>query len=254
MAGYVARAYTPANAALLFVGDITPADAVAHASKWFGDVAAPARATPAIDESLPVADTRVVARAHVDAARVRISWRIPTDHDDPERWETLQQLLGGTETALARWKLRDKLHLVTSVQSSYARRAHGSLFTIDAVAAAGHDTREVVAGIDAFLRELVATAPPPSTIEWSRLEVVRRHLLGRETASERAAHLVDEWIAEGTATRAEPTLDFDAAILIRLVGFGLRNEHRAVLECVPDAAAPISGVVTSRIGGGFVGR
>jgi predicted Zn-dependent peptidase len=243
MKRFVARTYVPGSAVLIFVGDISASDALAHAQKWFGDIPSLPRAAPVIDQSLPSAEARIVAHAHVDSPRVRVSWRIPASNDVSASWTAFRHLLDGQEVGLLRWKLREQSHLASSVQVSYWRRAHGSLFSVEAVVAEGHEPDEVVAAIDAFFKDI---APGARQIKWARMEAARERVLAHEKASRRAEQLEDDWIAGGAAASDQERDDFSDATVIELVGRVLQAGHRAVFECVPDAAAPIAGVVVSR--------
>jgi zinc protease len=244
MQAFVERTYTPGDAALFLVGDITPVEAREHVAKWFGDVRGAPRAAEPVDEALPTEEVRIAARANVSAARVRISWRIPRALDDAERWESLQRLLGGNETGLLRWKLRDELHLVSRANATYSRRAFGSVFSFDFVVEPAHQPAEVEAAVDAFLANLVAVPPRSDYFEWARQQVERQRLLDSESSSERAESLAGRWIKHEKLTLSSETSPFDMVALHQLVGRALVPGHRAVFACAPDPSSPIAGVAS----------
>lgn len=249
MTAFVEEAYRPDVAALFFVGDISAAEGLARARKWFGDIPSAARRPTPVDPSLPAGEAHIAIRALVSAARVRITWRIPREYDVPSRWRVFENMLGGQETGLLRWELRDSRRLVSTISTSYDPRAHGSTFSIDATVAAGHTPEEVVSAVDAFLDALPSKDVGALHLDWAREEGMRADLLEGATTSERAARLAGAWLINGTASLTSGPWDLDAAHLATLVGSALEKQHRAVLTCTPDPSASIAGITVSRNSG-----
>jgi predicted Zn-dependent peptidase len=244
MRRYVESEYVPQRAAIFLVGDITPEDAVARVTKWFGEVPPGEPASYGLPESLPTAGTRVFAHANVDAARIRISWRIPRAMDHAFQWEALVQLLAGNEVQLLPWKLRDELKLASSISASYVELKHGSMFSIDATVAKGRDPGELLSEIDGFLSKVVDT--DRGRIAWAVREVERKRAFDRETTAARATLLAREWILARHERDPAEFEQFDVATILQLVGLALVPAHRVVVRCEVDPGAPITGVVESR--------
>jgi predicted Zn-dependent peptidase len=216
---YVQTEYVPQRAAVFLVGDITPQDALARVTKWFGDIPPGQQAWAPQEELLPTSGTRVVVRANVDAPRIRITWRIPRALDDAFQWEAFGHLLDGEEVALLVWKFRDELKLAPKVSASYNRRKLGSVFQIEATVAPGHDPDELIAKVDDFLAKILDAER--GRFMWAAEEVARSRAFEGETTAGRAERLAGAWV------RARPEDDpaalerFDAATVLRLVGLAL---------------------------------
>jgi predicted Zn-dependent peptidase len=241
---YLESVYVPQRAAVFFVGDITPEDAVTRVAKWFGDVPPGKPVSFALPESLPSTGTQIVVHANVEAPRLRISWRIPRELDHAFQWEAFEQLLDGNEVQLLVWKFRDELKLVSSITASYTELKLGSVFSIEATVAQGKDPGELLAKIDEFLAKVVDAER--SRTAWAVREVARKRAFDRETTAARATILAREWALARPEEDPATVEHFNAATILQLVGLALVPDHRVVIRCDADAGAPIAGVVVSR--------
>jgi predicted Zn-dependent peptidase len=240
---YLRSSFTPDRASLVLVGDFDTADMQARVSRWFGDIpAGPSPWTWPSDEMLPAASTDITLRANVDAARVFFQWRIPRALDSAFEWEALTDYLDGNASAFLRWELRDKQHVVDSIDASYSRAPLGSTFRVTARVAKGHSTADVVKAVGALVARVVAEGPNPVRVERAGLEALRARLVSRETTAGRAQLLYEAWLY-GSPWAAPDGKLLDAPRAVALLRDAFVDEHRVVVRCEVDPGAPIRGTV-----------
>ena len=156
------RWYTPANAAVVVVGDVDPADVLALAEKTYGQI--PARAVPARKpqiEPMQQGLRRINFKAPAEQSYLALSFKVPqltsleatSDNDDALALTVLSAVLDGYSGArLDRALTQGPDRLADSAGAGNGLMGRGpQTFTLDAVPAPG----KTPAQLEAALREQV---------------------------------------------------------------------------------------------------
>ncbi len=146
--------YTPNNAVLVIVGDVTPADAMTEVKQYFGQITQrPVPARPDVDEFMHTGERSMTIRAAVQVPTVSLAWNVPSlsTADKPEDAYALSlasEVLDGGLSAHLESRLVRKQRILAGVSSGYDLFGRGgSLFMITAVPAQGHTLEEARAAI-----------------------------------------------------------------------------------------------------------
>jgi zinc protease len=171
--------YTPNNAVLVIVGDVTPNDAMKQVKQYFGSV--PQRPVPSrsdVDEFMHIGERNMTIHAAVQVPTVALAWNVPslTTADKPEDAYALSlasEVLDGGLSARLETRLVRKQQILAGVSSNYDLFGRGgSLFTISAVPAQGHTLTEARAAI---LNEIEKLKTDPITAdEMARVKINQR--------------------------------------------------------------------------------
>jgi zinc protease len=152
--------YTPANASVAIVGDVTPARARELAEKYFG--ALPSHAPPEHRVAPPVkleADKRVELEDRVALERLYLVWPSPPlfKPGDAEL-DLLATVLGGRSGRLYK-RLVHELQVAQDVQVHQASGMLASEFRVVVTAKPGHTAAEMEKLVQAELAQLTSSAP-----------------------------------------------------------------------------------------------
>ncbi len=154
--------YVPSNASLVLCGDFDPDEAKELIERYFGGlptVEQPERVeVPAVtmSEQVVVRQTEV----GVPHQKVWIAWPTPALYAEGDAaLDVVSSVLtGGKEGRL--WKaLVHEQQIAQAVSASQASFAEGSVYIVQATAAEGHTTDELVTEIDRLLAEFAAEGP-----------------------------------------------------------------------------------------------
>jgi zinc protease len=188
------RAWSPAGATLIAVGDIDATSVRAEAARVFGDwpmgTSMPAVPSPA--PARPVRDIIAVHRAGAAQAEVRVgqigpSRRTPSYH----ALVTLNALLGGQFTSRINRNLREARAITYGARSAFDLRRVGGLFSCDA--SVQSDAAAVaVAEIQREFREIAGDRPPTADeLDEARASLTRGYVRHFETPGQIARAAVE---------------------------------------------------------------
>ncbi|MCB9746007.1 MAG: insulinase family protein [Alphaproteobacteria bacterium] len=161
--------YVPNNASLVVTGDFDPEQTKELIELYFGPL--PAGAEPPETQAPPVTplEEAVEVRkteAGVPHQKVWVAWRTPKLYDPGDaELDLLSSLLtDGKDSRLTQALVIDQqiAKEVSAYQSSFGL---ASMYVIEATAAEGHSTDEVVAAIDAVLADLSENPPTAEELE-----------------------------------------------------------------------------------------
>ncbi len=184
-------AYTPGNAAIIVVGDVTPERALplleTHFGKWQGGPAPQhgALATPATP---PARQIYIVDKPGAPQSQVRIGWvGVPRSTPDYFPITVMNTVLGGAFSSRLNLNLREKHGYTYGASSQFDMRLGAGPF----VAAAGIQTDKTADALKEFFNELNAILQPVPADELARAKnyVALRYPLGFETTADIAARL-----------------------------------------------------------------
>ncbi len=184
-------AYHPRNAAIIVVGDTTPARVVpmleTNFGKWQGG-AAPAHAPPAAPPLPATREIYIVDKPGAPQSQVRIGWAgVARSTPDYFPITVMNTVLGGSFSSRLNLNLREKHGYTYGAQSVFDMRLGAGPF----VAAAGIQTDKTADALKEFFNELNGILQPVPADEVTRAThyVALRFPLGFETTGEIAARL-----------------------------------------------------------------
>ncbi len=159
--------YLPNNATLTICGDFDSDEAKALVEKYFGPIpSGPEPTRPPPPAIVPLASEVVVRKTdEVPLSKVWIAWRSPAlfQAGDADLDILSSVLSDGKDSRLYKTLVRDK-QIAKDIRAYQASAALGSLYVVEATAAPGHSTDEVVAEVDRVLGELRASGPTPDEV------------------------------------------------------------------------------------------
>ena len=235
---YARRACAPGRMALVLVGDLDPAAALAQLQSTLGALPAgePPEAAVLPDLNLALGDRRVQMQG--DGFRLLAGWRVPsrTDADAPAL-DLLARILGGGPSSRLSKRLKG---LATGLEVSVGRPGarYPNLLVVDATPLPGHSLQEVEDALESEILRL--RQEPVSAEEWNRA-LAQLDLARLETASDAgdlSAALGVAWAQtgswrgfgdEGSRLRAA-----GPEALQRAAATYLLPSHRTLVEVVPD--------------------
>ena len=160
--GFFRTWYTPNNASLVVAGDFDPAQAKAEIQRQFGGIPRGPEAVHATTAPAALAQDVVVEEYDdVPHQRVWMAWISPALYapGDAELDLLSSVLTGGKDARLSRALVQEQ-QVAQDVSAYQASSSLGSMYVIEATAAEGHDTAEVVAAVEAILAKVWADEPP----------------------------------------------------------------------------------------------
>ena len=188
---YYKSVYQPGNAAIIVVGDVTPARVVPmleqHFGKWVG-VPVPARTAPATPPAPSERQIYLIDKPGAPQSQVRIGW-VGVARSTPDYFPitVMNTVLGGAFSSRLNLNLREKHGYTYGAQSQFDMRLGAGPF----VAAAGIQTDKTADALKEFFNELNGILQPVPADELTRAKhyVSLRYPLGFETTGDIAARL-----------------------------------------------------------------
>ncbi len=232
------RWYLPNNAVLSVVGDYDPATIKDQVKTWFGDV--PRGPDPVKTVAAPVTLTaQKVVRVEKDVPfpSLWMSWITPPllQPGDAELDLYANYLAGGVDAPLYKALVRD-LKIAQDVSAYQGSQQLGSMFTIQATAAAGHTVEELAAAIDTVLTQTLATPMSAEDLQIARTTYEVGFWDGLSSISGKATQLVQYMsltgdpgylardlaryqsaTTDGVATAARTWLPLDRRVILQFV-------------------------------------
>ncbi|MCB9742893.1 MAG: insulinase family protein [Alphaproteobacteria bacterium] len=161
--------YLPNNASLVVAGDFEPEKAKELIELYFGQIPAgeqpPETAAPEVTPLAEVIEVRKT-EAGVPHKKLWLAWRSPALYEagDAELDLLSSLLTDGKDSRLTQALVIDQ-QIAKEVSAYQVSMDLGSMYVIEATAAEGHDTDELIAAIDAVLAELAESGPTAEEIE-----------------------------------------------------------------------------------------
>ena len=182
--------YVPNNATLTICGDFDPAQAKQLVERYFGPIPKGEEPSPLVDvEPTPLAAEKVVRKEDPLAPhpKVWIAWQTPRAMAEGDaELDILSSLLSEGKDSLLVRELVTKQQLAKDVSAyQYSARLNGQYF-IEATAAEGHTTDELVAAIDALLTVQLEQLPDADKIEVIKLNWEKRFYQSLQSISRKA--------------------------------------------------------------------
>lgn len=154
--------YGPDNASLVVTGDFEPKEAKKLIAQYYGGIPSGPKVERQETPAVTIDTTRVITQYDdVPERKVWLAWlspelRGPGDAD----LDLLSQVLSDGKDSRLYYKLVKELRIAKDVGAYQQSLARGSMYVIQATAAEGHTTQEVVAAIDAELAHVFGDQPP----------------------------------------------------------------------------------------------
>lgn len=236
--------YLPNNATLTLAGDFDPAEAKALVEQYFGPIPRGPHAQWVTDAPASLSEEKVVRHeSQVPHDKVWIAWLSPKMYapGDAEMDIISGLLAEGKDSRLYKALVKDQ-QIAKDVQAFQYSAFLQSQFIIEATAAEGHSTDELVAAIDAEIASLLANGPSVEEVELARTSWEVRFFEGLQSISGKANQLSSYNTLVGRP-------DFIQEDLQRYLDVSPQGVHaaarttllpgkRVVLHVVPEPAAP----------------
>ena len=175
--------YGPNNAVLVLAGDITPAEARPLVEKYFGDIPAGPKSTPAA-AAVPTLKAPVTATFHDEVANTTIfrMWAVPgiTGKDTPAL-EMAASVLGGLASSrLDNALVRDKKTAV-SVSAGVDEYERVGEFEVEATVRPGVDPALVGKQLDAIIADFIKNGPTAEELKRAKTDDIAGTIKGLES-------------------------------------------------------------------------
>jgi predicted Zn-dependent peptidase len=235
---YARRACAPSRMAILIVGDLDAAPAIAQLQKTLGALPQGDPPDPPVlpDLNLALGDRRVQIQG--EGFRLLTGWRIPArSSPDAPALELLVRILGGGPSARLSKRLTG-LASDLSVSTGRPGARYPNLLVVDAKPLPGHSLQEVKDAIESEILRL--RQEPVSQDEWNRAlaQLDLAHLNTESDAADFTAALGMAWTQTGSwrgFTEEEGRLrKAGPEALQRAAATYLLPDHRTAVEVVPD--------------------
>jgi zinc protease len=175
--------YGPDNAVLVLAGDITPAEARPLVEKYFGDIPAGPKSTPAA-AAVPTLKAPVTATFHDEVANTSVfrMWAVPgiTGKDTPAL-EMAASILGGLASSrLDNALVRDKKTAVR-VSASLDEYERVGEFQVEATVRPGVDPALVGQQLDAVIADFIKNGPTAEELKRAKTDDIASTIKGLES-------------------------------------------------------------------------
>ena len=172
VSAFFARYYHPANATLALAGDITAAEAIARADRYFGEIPPGPIVDPVRPAQPPLAEERrLFLEDRVELPRLYLAWHSPALFAEGDAaFDLLAEILGGGKTSRLYRRLVFDSRVATELAATQASREAGSLFQIVATAAPSRHLSEIAAIVDQELAALADEGPTGDELERVRAQ------------------------------------------------------------------------------------
>ena len=166
--------YGAANATLVLAGDIDPKDALAKATRYFGDIPpGPPLARRDAWIAPRTQSTREEMQDRVAQVRIYQSWNVPPDgSEDADLLDLFAQVLGGSAASRFDERLVHKDRVADHVSASTIEAELASLFLVTADVKEGVDPARVEAELDEERERLLRDGPTQAELDRARTSML----------------------------------------------------------------------------------
>jgi len=235
--------YRPDNATLIVAGDFDPKQLDAWVDRYFGWIPKPATTIPQVDAKEPKRrkDERyAVASETAPLPAVAVTWLIPSAHDgkDLVPLQVAAALLAQGDSSRLYQSLVYRYQVAQQVGADADGRVGPGLFTVYAILASGHTTKEA----EKLLHEEIvwlATQPiPAAELDKVKTQLLTSELKRRQTAQGIAFALGQAALTEGSPARVNSDLDALQRVTAEDVHRVLRDyvtgAHSVTIDYMPE--------------------
>jgi predicted Zn-dependent peptidase len=235
--------YAPNNAVLSISGDFDPDDAMKLVEKYFGDI--PARDTPVYTEPAPPEQTAERTETMYDANATlpafHIAYHIPPNREaDHYALEILALVLGDGESSRLYQTLVKQKEICQDVAVGTDDRRGPDLFSVWAVMASGHSTKEAQDIVIAELESIATKGVSARELEKAKNQIHAAFVFGLQSNMARSQHLAEFELYYGDANLLKLELDHYLAVseadIKRVAETYFKPSQRTVLDVLPGEA------------------
>jgi zinc protease len=258
---FVQAHYGPDRAILTLVGDFDPARARELLEKYFGSLRptipapadAPPHPAPPRNDALPslVGEIRLRVEAPVDFPSVTIVWpTAPLFEPGDAELDLIAEMLTGKRVGILYGRVVDQLKIASTVWAHQYSHKSGSEFWLSATATRGHTSGELVEAIDQLLRGVQSEPPTARNVAGALTGFLFDKVLAFEHygVSAEAYSNCEEFAITGGCLGFHTSryVSLDGARLSAVAASALPLRRRVVVEVIPAADAPPTGLVLRR--------
>jgi zinc protease len=190
------RWYTPNNAILIVVGDVTGAEVFALARKFFAPIESRALPERKPQHEPPQAgERRVTVRAPSKLPYLLMAYRVPKLEDPENDWEpyaleVLERVLDGYDSARLTQALVRGSRIATSAGADYAGIGRGpGMFVLSATPSEGQPMAGMEAALKAQLQQIAAEGVREDELRRVKAQVVAARVFARDSIFEQAREI-----------------------------------------------------------------
>ena len=202
--------YLPNNASLVICGDFDPDVAKGLVEQYFGEIPAGPEPSHAVAPDYELTETIEVRQVEegVPHDKVWIAWPSPALYapGDAELDLASAALSDGKESRLYKALVMDE-QIAKEVNAYQASSGLGSMYVIQATAAKGHTTDELVERIDQIVAEFIETGPTADEVSIGQINYEVRFLHGLSSVSAKANKLNSYYYFTGDPDWVQEDLD-----------------------------------------------
>jgi zinc protease len=182
------RWYTPNNAILVVVGDVTGAEVFAHARKFFGPIKSrelPERKPQ--NEPEQAGERRVIVKAPSKLPSILMAYRVPKLENPEQDWEPyalelLERVLDGHDDARLTSSLIRGSQIASSAGAGYYGIGRGpGFFMLSATASEGRSIAAVEEALKAELQRVATEGIRDDELRRVKAQVVSAHVYARDS-------------------------------------------------------------------------
>jgi predicted Zn-dependent peptidase len=206
--------YGPNNAVLALAGDITPAEAKTLVEKYFGEIPAGPKSTPAA-ATVPTLPAKVTKTFHDEVANTTIyrMWAVPgITGKDSNALDLAASIIGGLASSrLDNALVRDKKTAV-SVSADLEPYERIGEFSVEATVKPGVDPKLVGQQVDAIIADFVKNGPTADELRRAKTQDISGTISGLESVTGKAMTLARGAIFANDPGFYKKDLDEEAAL------------------------------------------
>lgn len=240
---YYRRHYSPDNAILVMVGDLSATDAMAKAEAHFGSLKSVRRA----EERIPIeppqeGERRFQIRWRSRVPRLIIGYRAPQiGHPDSYALHLASLILSEGKSSRLYRRMVEKDQLVTFVSTEMGETQDPLLFHVRAEARGETTHEQMESVIYEELEELCKTGPSPAELHRAKHQIQAHFLMSQERTMDQAILLGQVEIMKGLSYLDDYVPQIQAVTaddIARIASAYLREESRTVGWLVYDGSLP----------------
>jgi zinc protease len=236
--------YVPANATLVIVGDVDPAQTLQMVTQYLGRVPKADRPVPRdIPQEPPqTKEKRVSVQQPWPLPAVVVAYHVTKDgNPDSYPLHIAAKVLSDGETSRIYKKLVYEKQMAVAAFGNANLIEDPNLFYAVAIVAPGHTTDEVTTALITELDRLKAEPISDRELQRSKNQFARDYIMGRESDQQKAGQLSHAVVIHGDIRTADGEFDIFQNITIgdvqRVARTYFRPENRLVLTVMPSGKA-----------------
>ncbi len=191
--------YAPNNAVLVIVGDVKPAEVLALAKQYYGQI----KSSPLPDlaernpqhEPTQVGIKRLRVKAPAELPYLLMGYKVPTLRDPQNDWEPfaleiLEGILDGHASARLNKTLVRETHMAVSAGAGYSAIARGpGMFYLDATPSQGKTVEELEQSIRLEIDKIIQSGITEQELSRVKAQVIASHIYQLDSISAQAMQI-----------------------------------------------------------------